>query len=615
MTANASADTDFPARPVPGAVPPSGAFWLNRRVLAWASYDIASSAYFGVVPPVVFPVFFLSAVAVGEARFLSWGAAVSAALVVAGCLAPFVGRLSDQSGKRWLLLVTATVACCVAIAGLSLVGPGQVIAAVTLFALAQAAYLLAQPLYESYLTDIATPATTARISSFGWALGFLGGVVAILAILPLAGGGVGPENLHSYRTSFVVIAGIFLALSIPALWAMRRTVEPRGPRPAVARPSLWGTLRSWRDHRELFKLILAFYLVNDGIVTVTVFIASYLQTNFGTTVEQLLFLLLAYTVVAAPATMAFGFLADRWSHRKAISLSLTIWVGIARGCSLRRRRLGSVGHRRAFRICLWIDQRPFSIDGVANGAERPRRRILRIQHIRGTRFGGRRAADLRRAGNGDRQPEDRSPVGPRVPPRRRTRSRHRPSSVVTLRAALPARARAHSFATPLGPGRANDRSRQALRRSASPDFRSTGWIPVWSASRRASRRSTCASGSKVPPALASLSAAVRPRTSAVRSWRSANSAFGSTSTREKHGIGHCRGNVARHLLEANQCGQGEDRRHDDEDRRGVDQGQRKLAGQPRQPRAKTILFRLRHERSPSPAAPGASDAARSDAPI
>jgi MFS transporter, UMF1 family len=301
--------------------------WLNRRVLTWSSYDVASSAYFGVVPPLLFPTFFLTVVESGEAQLLSWGAGVSAALLITGLLAPWLGKVADRSNTRWMLLVFGTLACCLATASLSLVGPGHSVLALALFTIAQASYLLSQPLYESYLPMLAGPEVSGRVSSFGWAIGFLGGIIAILAILPL----VGNETSHGanvrYGASFLMVGGIFFVLACPALWALRRIVEPETDPGRHDDPgSMWQTLRGWRHHRDLFKVMAAFYFVNGAMVTISVFTMDYFRRSFGTSPRDLLVLLLIYMMIAAPSTFAFGVLADRWSHGKAIFLSLSIWV-------------------------------------------------------------------------------------------------------------------------------------------------------------------------------------------------------------------------------------------------------------------------------------------------
>ncbi len=300
--------------------------WLNRTVVAWASYDAASSAYFGIVPPLLFPVFIVEIISHGKGPVFALGAAVSTALVVAGMLAPLVGRAADNANERSLLLALFTGVYCLATAGLGLVGPDQVLLAASLFAVAQTAYLLAMLLYESYLPHLARPEFSGRISTFGWSVGFLGGIVSLLAVLFLTRADIDVSSRIFFQLAFALVVAIVIVGAVPAILAIRRDVEPTLKAYAGGqRPSVWETLRNWRDHRELFKLIAAFYLVNDGMVTITIFAAAYFRTNFGTSIIELLQLLLVYHIIAVPATLASGMLADRWSQRKTIALSTSIW--------------------------------------------------------------------------------------------------------------------------------------------------------------------------------------------------------------------------------------------------------------------------------------------------
>jgi len=300
--------------------------WLDRRVMVWASYDVGSSAYYGVVTPLLFPLFYLTVVSAGESRFLAWGAALSIALVATAFLAPMMGNAVDRRGGRWKLLLLTTLLCCAATACLYLGGPGLPLLTIATFAVAQCAYLLAQPLYESYLPSIATPRTSGRVSTFGWGAGFLGGIATIALVWPLVAGGTGPDNLARFQVAFLVVATFFLLVGSAAVFGMRRILDPQVPRPQPGLSSVWRTLRDWREHRELFKLLLAFYLINEGMVTIGVFAAEFFRTNFGASAERLLLILLVYHLVAVPATLAFGALADHWTHRRAIFLSLSLWT-------------------------------------------------------------------------------------------------------------------------------------------------------------------------------------------------------------------------------------------------------------------------------------------------
>ncbi len=72
--------------------------------------------------------------------------------------------------------------------------------------------------------------------------------------------------------------------------------------------------------------MLAYYLLNDAMVTVIFFAAIFFKTTFGLSVQQMLMYSLAFQLIAIPATMFFGWLGDRWSQRGALNVTLLIWA-------------------------------------------------------------------------------------------------------------------------------------------------------------------------------------------------------------------------------------------------------------------------------------------------
>jgi UMF1 family MFS transporter len=300
---------------------------MTRPLRAWIGYDIASSVYFGVFPTLLFPLYFRAYLDGGPAAELHWGLTAAAAAILAGLLAPALGATADRHASRWGLLFVLTLLCCVATASVALLPGGAMLAGVLLFVVAHASYTLAMSLYDSCLPHIAPPARTGRISGLGWGLGFLGGSVAIVAVMPLASVAPAAEAHDAgLRWSFALIAALYLLFAIPALAGLR-TVRTHPVAATTANPfrTAWRTLRGWREQRALFRFLLAYYLINDGIVTVIFFAALYLRASFGVGVQELLWLALLYHLLALPATIAFGWLADCWTHRKAIFLSLGIW--------------------------------------------------------------------------------------------------------------------------------------------------------------------------------------------------------------------------------------------------------------------------------------------------
>jgi len=305
--------------------------WLTRPVLAWALYDVAASAFVAVVPT-FFGVFFVAVVA-GDLPGAQgrWGVIASAALATAGLLAPFYGAWADRRGRWFGALAAATALCVVATLWMPAAGRGDLLLAACLFVAAQVGYTLAAALYDSLLPRVAPPTHVGRVSGFGWAVGFAGGIVALLAALALMRGVPADAQTARLGAAFALAGLLFAAFAVPGLAGLRRLASPQpGARPAgtggvrEAYTAVLDTLRHWRRHRELFRFLAGYYLINDVLVTVVFFIAIIVRARFGLSIEGLLWLVLLYHVLAAPATLAFGHAADRWGHRPAIYVMIAI---------------------------------------------------------------------------------------------------------------------------------------------------------------------------------------------------------------------------------------------------------------------------------------------------
>ena len=304
--------------------------WLTRPVLAWALYDVAASAFVALVPT-FFGVFFVAVVASdlpgAQGR---WGVIASVALATAGVLAPFYGAWADRRGRWFGALAAATALCIVATVAMPAVGRGDVLPAAILFVAAQVGFTLAAALYDSLLVRVASPSHIGRVSGFGWAVGFAGGIVALAAALGVMHGVAADAQFARLGGVFALSGLLFAALAVPGLAGLRRlAASPAGDRsgrPGVreAYAAVIDTLRHWRRRREVFRFLVGYYLVNDVLVTVLFFIAIIVRARFGLSIEGLLWLALLYHVVASPATLAFGHAADRWGHRPAIYFMIAI---------------------------------------------------------------------------------------------------------------------------------------------------------------------------------------------------------------------------------------------------------------------------------------------------
>jgi UMF1 family MFS transporter len=299
-----------------------------NAVIAWILYDVAMHGYSLMIPGVAYAIYFTSFVA-GDSTHADvlWSVAVSLSLVIAGLLAPWVGAAVDETGRRRSRLGAATLLCGVASALLVIVGRGDVFAGIVLFVLAQVGSIIGSSLYNSYLPMLATPRRAARLSGLAWGLSYLGGIGCFLLCLPFIRDGIAGTNGGRFAYAFVVTGAFLLLIGLPAIAAFPATTResPRGEATGTYR-RLWSTVKRWRHDREVPKLLLAYYLVNDAIVTVIFFTAVMMKSAFGLDVQEVLVLSLLFQAIAVPATMFFGWLGGRWSQRGAIYVTLALWM-------------------------------------------------------------------------------------------------------------------------------------------------------------------------------------------------------------------------------------------------------------------------------------------------
>lgn len=306
----------------------SGSQASRGTIGAWVLYDVAAHGYGLMIPAVGYAIYFTSFIAAAHPLADGlWSLAVALPLIAAGLISPWLGAVVDSHGHRRTWLAAATIACGLATALMVTLRQGDIASGIALFAVAQLASLLAGALYNAYLPQISTPENSARISGIGWGLSYLGGIACFLLCLPFIRGGIVPGNESHFAQAFLVTAVFLLVVGLAAISRFPREIRVDRDTLSV-RPyrQIWATICNWRNEREIPKFLLAYYLLNDAMVTVIFFAAIFFKTTFGLSVQQVLMYSLAFQLIAIPATMFFGWLGDRWSQRGALNVTLLIWA-------------------------------------------------------------------------------------------------------------------------------------------------------------------------------------------------------------------------------------------------------------------------------------------------
>ena len=312
-------------------------------------YDWAASAMQTTVMVAVFPIYFVKVAGAGLAE----GGATqrlatlnTVALVVIALASPVLGAISDYGGTKKRFIAGFMLLGVGAVAGMFFVQRGDLTLASWLFVLSLIGVAGSFVFYEALLPHLASGPEIDRVSTAGYALGYVGGGL-LLALnlawiqkpawfgLPAGPQLSGAEATLPARLAFLSVAAWWLVFSVPLF---RRVPEPparlepderRGESPVrMAFVRLGETFRELRGYRQAFLMLLAFLIYNDGIQTIIKMATAY-GTELGIDQSALIGAILLVQFVGIPCSFLFGMLAGRIGAKRALFLGLLAYTAIS----------------------------------------------------------------------------------------------------------------------------------------------------------------------------------------------------------------------------------------------------------------------------------------------
>ena len=312
-------------------------YLARRPQLAWALYDWANSAFATTVLAGFFPAFFRQFWSLGadptEAT-LRLGLANGVAGFVMAVLAPLLGAMADRGGYRKRFLISWSLLGIGATFALYFVAQGQWALAAALFTLATLGFNGGIVFYDALLVDVAKPAEYDRVSSYGYALGYLGGgllfAVNVLMVSKPAWFGLA-NAAAAVRWSFISVAVWWLVFMLPlAFYVTEQPGLPGGGGQGSLRASLAElrqTLRHVLGYRNMLIFLAAYWLYIDGVNTIVKMAVDYgMALGFDT--QMLLAALLLTQFVAFPAALLFGRIGERLGARGGVLIGIAVYAGV-----------------------------------------------------------------------------------------------------------------------------------------------------------------------------------------------------------------------------------------------------------------------------------------------
>ncbi len=325
----------------------AGARARRREQAGWYVYDWANSPFTTTVVTVFLGPYLTSvARAAADANGfvyplgvpVSAGAlfpyTVSLSVVLQVVFLPILGAIADYSHRKKQMLAAFAYLGAFAAMGLYFVeGTGYLLGA-SLFILANLSFGASVVFYNAFLPEIATPTERDRVSSTGWAIGYLGGglLLALNLLLVFQAERFGLTTGQAARISLASAGVWWAAFTLIPLRTLRTRQPIKHLRPSerfisVGFRQLRATLRRARHYPQTLLFLAAYLLYNDGIQTVIALSSQFGQEELGLSIATLTSAILMVQFVAFFGALAFKELAARLGTKRAIAASLLVWTG------------------------------------------------------------------------------------------------------------------------------------------------------------------------------------------------------------------------------------------------------------------------------------------------
>ena len=300
-----------------------------RLQAAWCLYDAASSAFNTIILTFVFATYVVKAVAPDPVTgTAAWGQMMAMAGIVVAILSPFIGAMVDAGWQARRFLGIGTAVLSVATALLFWVRPeaDHLPPALWLVALAVVAFELTQMSYSALLPKLTGAEKIGRLSGYGWASGYAGGLLCLaLALLLVKGGGafLDAGAQEPVRATALLAAGWIAVFSIPLLRQMP-AAAPVNILPALrqAVTRLKNDIVAVRTQPVLARFLVLSAFWRDGLNTLFLFGGIFAATEFGFSTEQILFFGIGLNVTAGAGAALLARLDDQMGPRWVIAVSL-----------------------------------------------------------------------------------------------------------------------------------------------------------------------------------------------------------------------------------------------------------------------------------------------------
>lgn len=306
----------------------------SLAIASWCIFDWGMSAFPIVIITFVYGTYFVRSVAHSTVHGTAlWGWTIGISAILIAIFSPIFGSIADYTGQRKLWLATFLFFNVIATALLFFAkpNPAYVLWVLLFLGVANVCYEFSQVFYNAMLPSIAPNDKIGRISGWGWASGYFGGLVCLtIALLGLIQNKQFSKiNDVNVRSSAILVSLWIFIFTLP-LFLFTNDTAKNDIRAidAIKRGihELIKTFKELKKYRTIFTFLIARLIYIDGLNTLFIFAGIYAGGAFNMNYTQILLFAILLNISAAIGAAYFSIVDDRWGSKKTICLSLIIII-------------------------------------------------------------------------------------------------------------------------------------------------------------------------------------------------------------------------------------------------------------------------------------------------
>ncbi len=305
----------------------------RREVFGWSMYDFANSGYTTVVLTAVYNAYFVGVIAKGQpSATLLWTVLIAIASFLVMVTMPGLGAWADAHAAKKKLLGVCTAGCVLSTGALAFFGQEQLWWAALAVVLSNVFFSYGESLIAAFLPELARRDALGRVSGWGWAFGYLGGMLALGLCLGyvLSAQARGDTASHFVPVTMLITAGLYLLAATPTFLLLRERADPcairRAPRMGSGLSQLWASWQRARAYPDFLRLLACGTSYQAGIAVVIALAAVYAEQALGFTQAQTMMLVFLVNIASAVGAFLFGYFEDRIGHQPALAFTLVGWM-------------------------------------------------------------------------------------------------------------------------------------------------------------------------------------------------------------------------------------------------------------------------------------------------